>query len=103
MAASSSTTRIVAWPVPPVASVGAVSEAAAWVSAIWRRERGDQSLPIDPISASAGASKAAPAEALAHGKNTRNSAPPAAGLSTSIQPSWSLTMPWLTASPRPVP
>ena len=49
------------------------------------------------------ARRARGADTAASGRKTRNSAPPAAGLSTSIQPSWSLTMPWLTARPSPVP
>ena len=37
------------------------------------------------------------------GRNTRNTAPPSGRSSTSIHPSWSLTMPLATASPSPVP
>src|ERR1017187_5580829 len=98
IAASSSTTRIVARPAltAAVPSGGILAGAAVVAgSAIWRRSVVYQSLPIDFTSArGTGLSpgepsqeSSLPAAATAQGRNTRNTAPPVAGLSTSIQPS----------------
>ena len=109
IAASSSTIRIVArarrW---PRAARASGSEIVGAASAMLVRDESSSILAhrlrFGKRRSRAPAGAAHPRErAVAQGRNTRNTAPPAAGRSTSIQPSWSLTMPWLTARPRPVP